>query len=251
MYCSPLCASRRWRRNNRELHNRRVREAGRRKFGWTPRSDAAKTCEFCGKDFVPMERRHKYCSVQCGQKGSYHAKPDHYRQKSKKYRSRHPEYYKKYDKDRHQRLRPQITEKMRERERAKRKRYPWLPSFVGAKSRAKKDGLAFNLTKEWCIENWDGACLLTGIPFVTTKGRVGPNMFSPSLDKIIPRLGYTIGNCRFICWGLNLLKSDGTDADMYRLAETLVKMRPTTRASRKDSASYQGELLLNGDGRTR
>lgn len=56
-------------------------------------------------------------------------------------------------------------------------------------------------------------CALSGLPFKRGNGN-GPTIFSPSLDRIIPSLGYVPGNVRFILHGINALKSTGTDSDI-------------------------------------
>jgi hypothetical protein len=46
--------------------------------------------------------------------------------------------------------------------------------------------------------------------------------FSPSIDRIIPTLGYTKGNCRFILHALNALKGSGTDEQALAIAGAFV-----------------------------
>jgi hypothetical protein len=82
----------------------------------------------------------------------------------------------------------------------------------GAKSRAKSKGLLFNLTPEYIIDLWeinDGRCCLTGRKFDLTpypsKHHSNPN--APSLDRIIPELGYVKGNVRLICYHMNVALS--------------------------------------------
>lgn len=40
-------------------------------------------------------------------------------------------------------------------------------------------------------------CAVSGIPLVAPEGRPGP--FTPSLDRIVPSLGYVPGNVRIVC----------------------------------------------------
>lgn len=56
-----------------------------------------------------------------------------------------------------------------------------------------------------------------------------PRFFSPSIDRIVPALGYTPENCRFILWAVNAFKHDGTDDDMYRVAEALIAARKSVK----------------------
>jgi len=92
-----------------------------------------------------------------------------------------------------------------------------------AEERARRKGVPFSLTAEWAISRYTGACELTGIPFVIGQRGSGPKPYSPSIDRIVPSLGYTPGNCRFILWAVNALKHIGTDADMLFIARALVE----------------------------
>jgi hypothetical protein len=99
-------------------------------------------------------------------------------------------------------------------------KHPWLPLLTGARHRCIKKQLPFNLTEAWCEDNWNGKCKLTGIDFdLVSPGR---SIFSPSIDRIEPAKGYVTDNCRFILFGVNLLKFTGTDEDMIRIARALV-----------------------------
>jgi hypothetical protein len=117
----------------------------------------------------------------------------------------------------------------------RRKRYPWHALLAGAKARSKKDGITFDLTAAWAKSVWTGRCSLTGISF-KTEYRSGPSMFSPSIDKIEPMLGYVQSNCRFVLWAVNAMKNTGTDDDMYLIASLLLKHRVISR-HHKSSAS--------------
>lgn len=115
--------------------------------------------------------------------------------------------------------------KKSEAEKMKRCRQKHIARFLvrGAKNRAKKYGHDFNLTVEWAEARWNGFCELTGIAFDWSKGRV--NIYSPSIDKIDPSVGYVQSNCRFILASVNALKSSATDAEMYAVASALLNRR--------------------------
>lgn len=86
-----------------------------------------------------------------------------------------------------------------------------------AKNRAKTKGLSYNLDKEHILElfrKYEGRCCLTNIKFEIgsygTKGQVHP--YAPSIDRIVPSLGYVKGNVRLIVYHLNVALSDfGTE----------------------------------------
>ena len=76
----------------------------------------------------------------------------------------------------------------------------------GAKRRAKDRGLPFDLTpKSISIPE---ACPILGIALKTGKNH--SRECSPSLDRIIPELGYVEGNVRVISQRANRLKSDAS-----------------------------------------
>lgn len=78
-----------------------------------------------------------------------------------------------------------------------------------AKQRARKEGLPFALTHvDIFIPD---ACPLLGVKMV----RGGP--YAPSIDKIIPSLGYVPGNVMVISWRANTLKNNATLAELQTL----------------------------------
>jgi hypothetical protein len=78
-----------------------------------------------------------------------------------------------------------------------------------AKNRAKTKGLEFNLSLDYLMDLWDGHCALSGIELElnrSDKGKVNP--YAPSLDRIVPELGYTMGNVRIVCYQMNVALSE-------------------------------------------
>jgi len=95
--------------------------------------------------------------------------------------------------------------------------------LVGAvKKRARRAGVAFDLTPEWLASKLEiGRCEVTGLPFVMAvrDGRPGP--FSPSIDRISPAAGYTVANCRVVLMALNIAMSDWGLDPILKIAEAL------------------------------
>ncbi len=91
------------------------------------------------------------------------------------------------------------------------------------KDRAKRKDLPFNLTFDHINEIWpDGnKCPVFGIPFVRGRGKAIPT--SPSIDRIEPDKGYTIGNVQVISTRANRIKSDATAAEVMIVAQYLLK----------------------------
>jgi hypothetical protein len=117
----------------------------------------------------------------------------------------------------------QAKENQRVRFQATRITIPWRSLLHSAAERAKKKQVPFSLTKEWALENWTGRCAITNIPFGIGLRTSGPKTFSPSIDRIVPSLGYVPENCRFVLWAVNAFKYDGNDEDMIAIARAIVE----------------------------
>jgi hypothetical protein len=83
-----------------------------------------------------------------------------------------------------------------------------------ARYRAKRDGTAFTITaRDITVPTH---CPVLGLPLFAGQGRACPN--SPSLDRIIPDLGYVPGNVVVVSQRVNVLKRDATIAEMRAIA---------------------------------
>ena len=79
-----------------------------------------------------------------------------------------------------------------------------------AKTRAAVKGLQFNLHYEdVSIPN---LCPVLRIPLIPSEGILSDN--SPSLDRLIPYLGYTKGNVKVISMKANRIKTDATSSEI-------------------------------------
>jgi len=101
-----------------------------------------------------------------------------------------------------------------------------------ASYRAKKNGLAFDLTIEWLMDRMD-TCNKTGITFTLLDN--GSNYATrrattPSIDKIDPYKGYTQDNCQVVCWWYNITKQQYTDEEVLSLCKTLVTFSDMSNA---------------------
>lgn len=87
----------------------------------------------------------------------------------------------------------------------------------GAKTRSKKNGLPFNIT----VADLPAplTCSVLGVVLdYSAKGRGGHNRNSPSIDRLVPALGYTRGNVRIISFRANSLRNDGTADELEKVA---------------------------------
>lgn len=88
--------------------------------------------------------------------------------------------------------------------------------YLAARGRARKHNTPFNLGIEDIII--PPFCPILGIP-LERRGVLTDN--SPSLDKLIPELGYVKGNVRVISQRANRIKSDANVAELRAVADWL------------------------------
>lgn len=98
--------------------------------------------------------------------------------------------------------------------------------FNGAKQRANKKNIPFDLTLSWVKEKLEtGVCEVTKLKFVLTKYNEGSsktNPYAPSIDQIKPSAGYTKDNCRMVINSYNKFKSDYSDEEVLKIAKAVV-----------------------------
>jgi hypothetical protein len=89
-----------------------------------------------------------------------------------------------------------------------------------ARHRAKKNNLPFNIELSDIVI--PKTCPLLGIELKSNTDKTSPN--NPSLDKIIPELGYVKGNIWVVSLRANKLKNDATIQELELLVENLKKL---------------------------
>lgn len=106
-----------------------------------------------------------------------------------------------------------------------------------ARSRALRDNVPFNLTMQDLIDVATDECPIFHTPFVwgtskLGKGRTRPD--SPTLDRILPELGYVKGNVAFLSYRANRIKDNGTMQEHYDIADWIWNQ---THAKKKSTTS--------------
>ena len=96
--------------------------------------------------------------------------------------------------------------------------------FQGARSRARKYGLAFDISIE--DVKVPELCPVLGMRLVVNSGKCQPN--SPTLDRIDSSLGYVKGNVVVISHRANTIKNDAT-IDELRLVLAFLADREEQR----------------------
>jgi hypothetical protein len=89
-----------------------------------------------------------------------------------------------------------------------------------AASRAQAKGVPYALTWPYVESIWPSACPYLGIPLKHGAGR--PEHASPTLDRIVPGLGYVEGNVEVVSHLANAMKRDATTGQLIRFAQVVL-----------------------------
>jgi len=104
---------------------------------------------------------------------------------------------------------------------------PYKPMLYAAKKRASELGLPFNLTD--ADISIPEVCPVLGLKLQSGSGR--PCDSSPSLDRIIPAMGYVSGNVRVISYRANALKSNATLEELRAIVADSERIRCHVRSN--------------------
>ena len=92
------------------------------------------------------------------------------------------------------------------------------------KERAAAQNLPHDIDLEYLESIAGPHCPVFGTPFVWGQGN-GSHPYRPSVDRIIPELGYVKGNVAFISLKANTIKQDVTEKELYAVADWLHEAR--------------------------
>jgi len=97
---------------------------------------------------------------------------------------------------------------------------PWHTMLQTAKRTARNNKLPFDLTAEYLesIYPADNKCPVFGFEMEISKQGESRDK-SPSLDKIVPEMGYVIGNVTIVSLKANRMKNNGTLEDLKKVLE--------------------------------
>ena len=104
----------------------------------------------------------------------------------------------------------------------------WRNKLTDIKRRSRKNGIPFDITTKYVRELWaqqDGKCALSGWDLSTD------DPYNLTLDKIIPKNGYCIGNVWWTHRKVNMVKQDLLLDDLVLLCKEIVKRfdKPSVR----------------------
>ena len=111
--------------------------------------------------------------------------------------------------------------------------------FQEAKSRAKNKNVPFTITLKYLREIAGDYCPVFGHKFVWGPSRLGKGKTtgnSPSLDRIVPELGYVPENVVFISHNANRIKNNATEKELYAVADWLHEARKKVNAQTNTTA---------------
>lgn len=108
-----------------------------------------------------------------------------------------------------------------------------------ARRRARLLNLPFNIDTKYLQSIAGNECPIFRTPLVWGYSGLGRGRFlenGPQLDRIVPELGYVVGNVAFISHRANRIKSEGSMVEHYAIADwiweqTRAKKKPTTSVS--------------------
>jgi hypothetical protein len=102
------------------------------------------------------------------------------------------------------------------------RRDPRRQLLSSAKARAKARGVPFLITLEDIVFPKNGLCPYLGVRLMRNGQKFGPN--SPTLDSIIPSLGYTPGNVLVVSHRANTIKNNATWQELVAIGLKLKEL---------------------------
>lgn len=96
--------------------------------------------------------------------------------------------------------------------------------LYGCKTRALKNKIPFDLTKDQLIELFEKQnekCALSNLTMQTLI-KAGKNPFNASIDRINPGRAYSLSNIRLVCSHVNMMRSNLTDAELLKFCNAII-----------------------------
>ncbi len=108
--------------------------------------------------------------------------------------------------------------------RGSRAQSPMRYLLYRAKHRAKQQGIPFDISEDDVVIPTHCPVLGIELKWNLGIGRKGYHPDSPSVDKIVPSIGYVKGNVRVISARANLLKNNATSQELLLVLRDLLKL---------------------------
>lgn len=91
--------------------------------------------------------------------------------------------------------------------------------YSSRKHYAKKKGIDFKISYDYALSLVTDKCPILGLELSWCKQSKTVTENSPSLDRIIPKLGYVEGNVVWVSTRANRIKNDGTQEEHEKIAK--------------------------------
>lgn len=201
-----------------------------------------KTCSKCGEtkpldEFVKDNRRkdgHATICKECRRikdRERYQklkeddAWMERHREHGRTYKKRHKDKVDAYNAE--YRMRPEVCEYKRNWNQNRQQKASLerkLKDMVRrCEDRALEKNFPCTITWEYLKTLYTETCPLLEIPLNWNSSSTGRNEYTPSIDKIIPELGYVEGNVRIISNLANMMKSYATKEQLLTFAKNIEK----------------------------
>lgn len=199
-----------------------------------------KTCSRCGEtkpleEFVKDNRRkdgHATICKECRRKKDREryqqlkedeAFMEKHREHGRKYKERHKDKVDAYNAE--YRMRPEVCEHKREWHQNRQQTLSLEKLFKDmvhrCKTRAREKGFPCTITWKDLESLYVENCPLLEIPLNWSSCSEGRNEYTPSVDKIVPELGYVPGNIRIISNLANMMKSYANKEQLLTFAKNI------------------------------
>ena len=116
-----------------------------------------------------------------------------------------------------------------------------------AKERAKKHSVPIDIDLDYLDSIATDKCPIFKCDFIWGQGN-GKHPHRPSLDRIVPELGYIKGNVAFISNKANTIKNDVTEKELYAVADWVHDERKRVLNAQKRTAT---QLSKNDGGESK
>lgn len=93
--------------------------------------------------------------------------------------------------------------------------YSWANAI---KTRAQRKGIPFDIDADYLLDIMTTHCPVFGVKFERRASRHDNSPYAPTLDRIVPSVGYVRGNVIVVSKRANQIKSDASVAEIEQVA---------------------------------
>lgn len=117
------------------------------------------------------------------------------------------------------------AEYLSQKQKEYNKAHPFTYAFRRLRLRAKQHNIPFSLTEEYLTSLWTGVCAIfgTNLEYPYSTKSQDPN--KATIDKIVPELGYVVGNVHWVSNKANIIKSFGTEEEHQLIVDYFKRYR--------------------------